>query len=161
MKRLRAGDGVTLLYGRRLSLHIMVQPEVARQFLADGTLRDQGLLSRMLVAAPPSLAGRRLYRSVNPDDDAEIRAYGARILSLLERRWPFVEGKTNELEPRVLPLSSDAAEVWTSFFDHVERTVRIQRASLPPLAIWLPRRPSMRRASLALLRLSRNPTLPR
>jgi hypothetical protein len=120
VKRLRAIDGVTLLYGRRLSLHVMVQPEVARQFLADGTLRDQGLLSRMLVAAPASMAGKRFYREGAPEDEAAIVAYAARIFALLQTRWPLAEGKTNELEPRVLPMTSGAMEVWTTFFNHVE-----------------------------------------
>jgi hypothetical protein len=120
VKRLRAVDGVTLLYGRRLSLHVMVQPEVARQFLSDGTLRDQGLLSRMLVAAPASLAGTRLYREVAPADELAIVSYTARIFALLEARWPLAEGKRNELEPRVLPMTGGAIEVWTTFFNHVE-----------------------------------------
>jgi hypothetical protein len=121
IKRLRAMDGVTLLYGRRLALHLMVQLAAASLFLADATLRDQGLLSGVLVAAPPaSLAGRRMFREAEPDDEAAIRAYGARILSLSERAWPLKEGNANELEPRVLELSAAAREVWTRFADHVE-----------------------------------------
>jgi len=120
VKRIRAIDGVTLLYGRRLSLHVMVQPSAASIFLADPTLRDQGLLSRMLVAAPGSIAGSRLYRDTQPEDDAAIRAYGACILSLLEDRWPLVEGKSNELEPRELSMSAAASGTWKAFFDHIE-----------------------------------------
>jgi hypothetical protein len=43
IKRVRSLDGVSVLYGRRLSMHLMVQHEAAAQFLADQTLRDQGL----------------------------------------------------------------------------------------------------------------------
>jgi hypothetical protein len=50
IRRLRAGDGITDLAGRRLALHLMVQPDVATAFLSDPILRDQGLLSRLLVA---------------------------------------------------------------------------------------------------------------
>jgi hypothetical protein len=35
IKRVRAHDGVTILHGRRLSMHLMVQPEAAAQFLSD------------------------------------------------------------------------------------------------------------------------------
>ncbi|MET0527707.1 MAG: DUF3987 domain-containing protein, partial [Microvirga sp.] len=42
----------TLLPGRRLSLHLMVQPDVANLLLCDRLLADQGLLSRLLVTAP-------------------------------------------------------------------------------------------------------------
>ena len=121
VKRIRAMDGVTILPGRRLALHVMLQPEAAAQFLSDCTLRDQGLLSRMLVSAPPSLAGTRFYRAVDPRDDAVIRAYGARILSILEAAPPMADGKRNELQPRELAMSGEATRIWTEFFDHVER----------------------------------------
>ena len=83
-------------------------------------LRDQGLLSRMLVAAPDSLAGKRLYRETEPADEAAIKAYGARLLSLLETPWPLASGKANELDPRPLSMSADCAAAWRAFFDHVE-----------------------------------------
>jgi uncharacterized protein DUF3987 len=120
IKRVRALDGVSILAGRRLSMHVMIQPDAAAQLLADPLLRDQGFLSRVLVAAPDSIAGSRRYRDTAPEDDAAIRAYGARLLSLLEARWPVADGKRNELEPRGLSLSADAAAAWRAFFDHVE-----------------------------------------
>ena len=93
IKRIRSLDGVSILCGRRLSMHLMVQHEAAAQFLADQTLRDQGLLSRVLVAAPDSIAGTRLYRETASEDDAAIRAYGARILSVLRHgRSPRAAG---------------------------------------------------------------------
>jgi hypothetical protein len=101
-------------------MHLMVQHEAAAQFLADQTLRDQGLLSRVLVAAPESIAGTRLYRETAPDDDAAIRAYGARILSILEAPWPLAEGSRNELKPRVLTISDDAAASWRKFYNFIE-----------------------------------------
>ena len=120
IKRVRAHDGVTILHGRRLSMHLMVQPEAAAQFLADPLLRDQGLLSRILVAAPDSIAGSRLYRDPSPADEAAIRAYGARILSILEAPWPLAKGRRNELQPRTLRISDDAVRAWRAFYDHVE-----------------------------------------
>ena len=120
IKRIRSLDGVGILLGRRLSMHLMVQYEAASQFLADPLLRDQGLLSRVLVAAPQSIAGTRLYRETLPEDDAAIRAYGARILHILEARWPLAEGSRNELEPRVLTMTAEACEAWRVFYDHIE-----------------------------------------
>jgi Protein of unknown function (DUF3987) len=43
IRRVRALDGATLLPGRRLSLHLMVQPDVANLLLCDRLLADQGL----------------------------------------------------------------------------------------------------------------------
>ncbi len=120
IKRIRAQDGVSILPQRRLSLHVMIQPEAAATFLANPVLRDQGLLSRVLVAAPDSIAGTRFYREPEPSDSATLKAYGARILSVLEEPPTMAEGSTNELAPRALLLSADAAELWKQFFNQVE-----------------------------------------
>lgn len=121
IKRIRALDGVSILHGRRLSMHLMVQHDAAAQFLADPLLRDQGLLSRVLGAAPDSIAGTRLYQKCTPEDDSAIRAYGGRILSILEAPWPIVDGSRNELEPRTLTMTTDAETSWRAFYDHVEK----------------------------------------
>lgn len=120
VRRIRSLDGVCILDGRRLSLHLMIQEQAAMQFLADPVLRDQGLLSRMLAAAPSTIAGTRFYRDAAPDDDSAIRAYGARILSMLEAPWPLVESRANELQPRVLTMSAGALAAWRAFFDRIE-----------------------------------------
>ncbi|WAJ28927.1 DUF3987 domain-containing protein [Antarcticirhabdus aurantiaca] len=117
---MRAVDGVSILSGRRLALHLMVQPDAAAGFLADGMLRDQGLLSRILVAAPQSIAGTRLYREVRPEDDFAIKTYGARLLACMEAPLPLAENKRNELAPPALELTSEAAAIWRQFYDHVE-----------------------------------------
>ncbi len=121
IKRIRSLDGVSILVGRRLSMHLMVQHEAAAQFLSDPLLRDQGLLSRVLVAAPESIAGTRFYRDPLPEDDAAIRSYGARILAILEAPWPLAEGRRNELAPRTLQMTEEAAAAWRTFYDHIER----------------------------------------
>jgi hypothetical protein len=104
-------------------MHLMLQPDAATEFLSHPVLRDQGLLSRMLVAAPESLAGSRMYREASPEEDAAIRAFGARVLSILETSPMMAEGKRNELEPRALPLSAEARQEWLTFHDHVEGQV--------------------------------------
>lgn len=119
-RRLRAGDGLTILNGRRLSMHMMVQPDVAAQFLSDRVLRDQGLLSRVLVAAPPTLAGQRTYRATDPRDADTIKSYGAVILRLLEKPTPLADGKRNELVPPLLTMDADAEDCWRAFYDRVE-----------------------------------------
>lgn len=59
LTRVRASDGVTVISGRRVALHLQAQPDVATRFLGDRTLMDQGLLGRVLVSAPDSTRGRR------------------------------------------------------------------------------------------------------
>jgi Protein of unknown function (DUF3987)/Toprim domain len=120
IKRVRALDGVTILPGRRLALHVMIQPDAAAGFLCNDTLRDQGLLSRVLIAAPSSMAGTRLYKENDPNDVAAIKAYGARLLSILEADLPLEPGKRNELTPRALPISAGATAPWRTFYNHIE-----------------------------------------
>lgn len=120
VKRVRAGDGISLLRGRRLSLHLMMQPGMAAAFLSDELLQDQGLFSRVLIAAPASIAGTRLYRHPTGEDEARIARHEERILQLLARVPPAL-GKPNELAPRVLPIGDMATKLWQEFFDRIER----------------------------------------
>jgi hypothetical protein len=121
IRRIRAGDGVVMLEGRRLTMHLMVQPEAAARFFADPTLRDQGLLSRVLVAAPETIAGTRTYEPAALEDERAIEEYSNRILILLERPWPLAEGTLNELTPRVLTMTSKAEPEWRNLYDEIER----------------------------------------
>ncbi len=120
-RRIRAGDGISDLRGKRLAVHLMVQPNVSVQFLSDASLRDQGLLSRVLVAAPGSIAGSRLYRDTSPADETAIKSYGVTILRLLERTLALAPGTHNELTPRVIIFSPEAEAQWREFYDHIER----------------------------------------
>lgn len=118
--RVRALDGVSILRGRRLAMHLMVQPDAAATFLSDPVLRDQGLLSRILVAAPDSIAGTRLYRQATAEDAEQIRRYHARILSLLEAPWPLSLDRAQGLQPRDLSMNSEAEKRWCDFYNWVE-----------------------------------------
>jgi hypothetical protein len=121
IKRVRAIDGVTVLPGRRVSMHLMVQPEVAALWMSDRLLIDQGPMSRVLLTAPEMASGTRAWREVCPKSAENIERYDARLLEILERRLPLAEGTRNELAPRTLPLSLEARKRWIGFHDHVER----------------------------------------
>jgi hypothetical protein len=123
LRRVRVSDGATILRRRRVSLHLMAQPDVASGFLTDPVLADQGLLGRVLVTAPETTAGTRFYRDASPGADAAVRRYGARLLALLERPLPLAEGKSNELAPRALTMSAEARGVWIEFSDHIEALI--------------------------------------
>jgi Protein of unknown function (DUF3987) len=123
IRRVRAGDGASILCGRRLAAHLMVRPDVAGILFRDRLLADQGLLSRLLVTAPESAAGTRLWREERPETDRDLRRYGARLLEVLETPLPLVHGKSNELEPRSLPLAPAARQLWIGFVDHVEKAI--------------------------------------
>ncbi|KAA0113500.1 DUF3987 domain-containing protein [Methylobacterium sp. P1-11] len=119
--RLRAHDGVLKLKGRRLALHLMIQPSAAAEFLSDAVLRDQGLHSRILLAAPDSIAGTRLYRPVCKRDENQICRYQEQLLALLRSNKPVADDRTQGLVPRALPMSAAAEQIWRDFHDDVER----------------------------------------
>jgi Protein of unknown function (DUF3987) len=124
LRRLRAGDGLTDLHGRRLAAHLMVQPEAAKDVLSDPVLRDQGLLSRLLIAAPSSLAGDRLWQEPASEIEPAQRRYMARMLSIFGEPREAANDLGNELKPRALGLSAPARECRIAFHDDTERDMR-------------------------------------
>jgi len=120
INRVRAGDGASSLPGRRLSMHLMCQPDVASMMLTDKLLADQGLLSRILVTAPAPTSGTRLWQDPKPESMNAIKRFSARLLDIMETALPLAEGKRNELEPRRLPFSPEASKGWIAFYDHIE-----------------------------------------
>jgi hypothetical protein len=124
IRRVRSGDGVIILPGRRLSIHLMVQPAVADILLRDRLLAEQGLLSRLLITGPDSASGTRFWHDEQPETDRDLKRYGARLLEILETRLPLAPGKTNELEPRSLVLEPEAGRLWRTFIDFVERAIK-------------------------------------
>jgi hypothetical protein len=154
IKRVRAGDGTIILAGRRLAMHLMAQPGVADILFRDSLLADQGLLSRLLVTAPPSAAGSRTWREERPETGRDLKRYGARLLNILEAPLPLSPGKTNELEPRPLPLTPEARLRWISFTNYVERAIG-QGGALEPvrgLANKLPEHAARLAAVLSVVR---------
>ena len=71
------------------------------------------------VAAPDTIAGTRLFRETRSEDDAAIRAYGARLLSIFEA-WPVPSERDLGLDPRTLTLSPSAVRQWHELYDCVE-----------------------------------------
>jgi len=121
-KRVRA-DGAIVLPGRRLSMHLMAQPDVASMMLNDRLLADQGTLSRILVTAPDAASGTRLWRNRSPEADLAMKRYGARILDIFELPLPLAANTQNTLTPRPLPLSDSARRLWIGFYNHIEQRV--------------------------------------
>jgi hypothetical protein len=119
-RRVRASEDASILAGRRLAAHLMLQPAVADILFNDPLLADQGLLSRLLATAPESSVGTRFHREEKPQTDSEIKRYGAIVLGILETPPPLVAGSRQELDPRPLPLSPRARTLWVQFLDHIE-----------------------------------------
>ena len=125
LNRTRAGSPQITYRRRRGALHLMIQPGIAESVLRNDVLRDQGLLSRMLIAWPQSRIGKRLI--VISDDYLEkkrlaenkLTKYHNQLASLL-RRSKDTGANHLELEPRVLPLDPDAKALLIRFANKVE-----------------------------------------
>lgn len=123
IKRVRGTDGVTILRGRRLSLHLMIQPNIAKKLFNDEMLLQQGLMSRMLVCQPVTLKGQRLWHEPKPESDEALLAYQNRLEGLLRLPLPMLDPTTRELDPVEIELSPEAAEMWKQFADFVEKMI--------------------------------------
>ena len=119
IRRTRAGDGHATLYGRRLAVHLMVQPGVARAFMADPMASDTGFLPRFLICEPASTIGTRLTARTRRDDTA-LERFGDRLRAILETPMPM-DPATRELQPRKLPLDPGARDLLADFADAIER----------------------------------------
>jgi hypothetical protein len=119
VNRIRSGDGATDYRGRRLAIHLMVQPVAARPLLADPEASGQGFLARFLITEPHSAIGTRLRRGHDPQSDTDIAAFTARLAHILETPMPTGENP-QELAPVRLPLSAAAKELLWRFYAAVE-----------------------------------------
>jgi hypothetical protein len=124
IKRVRATDGISILPGRRLAMHLMIQPEAGGRFLSDPVLKDQGLASRILVGAPESTAGTRMQRESHPNSRPFLDYYKQHVLGILRTPLPLAPGTLNELRPRGLPLDDAAKKRWLAYADEVELKVK-------------------------------------
>lgn len=119
---LRGGEGLSVLLGRRVSLHVLVQPVILGQLLADPMAQGQGLLARCLITQPDTLAGSRLFRQVDPLANPATARFNERIRELLNqtpRTWDTGDGF--ELKPDDLHMTPDARAAWVEFYNQTER----------------------------------------
>lgn len=116
-------DGLSVLYGRRLALHVLVQPVILRDLLADPLAQGQGLVARCLVAQPATLAGTRLFCDAPPArQHPAVLVFHEALRRLLARPLPIdPDGDGLALQPRVLDMSAEARALWVAFYDAAER----------------------------------------
>lgn len=124
LDRVRAGDGAFKLFGRRVAMHLMVQPVIVEMALSNDVLAGQGFLARCLIAWPNSTIGTRIYVPADLRDDPALTDYRMRVTELLGRDLALAEGKDNELDPPVLQLSPEAVDHWRQFHDFVESAMK-------------------------------------
>ena len=123
IRRKRIGTGSTFLPGRRCSAHIMLQPVIADELFGKSLFDGIGLTARMLLVAPSSTAGTRLYREVPASSSAILERYNERIRYLLMRPPVTSPDMPDALDPPALQLCPDAKAAWVAFHDECEKAV--------------------------------------
>lgn len=123
IKRVRADkeSGTQILYGRRLCVHLMVQPDIAGKLLGNPAVRNQGLLSRILVAAPKSLKGSRFYAEPSEKHRQDLATYHQRLGRMLATEFSFRDPQTRALDLAIVRLTPEAKAKLIEFSDHCER----------------------------------------
>lgn len=122
LDRVRATDDEHIvLFGRRLAMHLLVQPDVATRMLGRPLYRSQGFLARWLMAAPDSLAGTRRHHpeQSQAEDDARVRRYWHALRQLLERA-ANEDHEVGGLDPPCLALLPEARTLLVAAYDEIE-----------------------------------------
>lgn len=125
LNRTRAGQPLRTFRHRRGCLHLMLQDKVAESVFANDVLRDQGFLSRCLIAAPQSNIGTR--KIVENEQTRRELEKARSILSEFSDRIQYflslskdLRGEAKELDLKSLTLESDARAELVNFANHLE-----------------------------------------
>jgi hypothetical protein len=120
-----------VLFNRRLSLSLMIQPEVAGNLIESKTLTGQGFLSRCLPAFPQSKMGTRLYRRYTQDPRLEI-FYEAQSRFLCQQ--PIMNLSTGTLQPKSMAVNEHALEAWIPHYNTFENGLLDEYSSIKEIA---------------------------
>jgi hypothetical protein len=100
---------------KRLVVHFMIQPNFVSELLGDPVLREQGFLSRLLVAWPPSRIGFRVSENDNEVTTPAEKEFQRRIHALVFR---CASAELDLGEP--LEVDFEARERWLAYSDEIE-----------------------------------------
>ncbi len=117
--RIRCEERIQL-YGKRLSVHFMVQPSVFRKIIGIPIVRDQGILARFLIAFPEQVGGLPFYEKEDLTQSRALQAFWSKSSEILDTPFPLKKETQNELHPRPLGLSLEAQNKWERFYSEVE-----------------------------------------
>lgn len=103
----------------RLTVGIMIQPEILRQYLEQkgDRARSVGLLSRALVFHPESTQGTRFINSRSVNKEVFAR-YNERVHSLLEKCMSRLRNTAEEKQ--IISFSTTATAHWTESYNKIE-----------------------------------------
>jgi Protein of unknown function (DUF3987) len=115
----RTKEEYTNLDGRRLSMHLMVQPNIGMEFYGNGRMKEQGFLSRFLVACPEAFDEKPL-RIATEEEKTKVQDLSDHLLNILHIEPLFRPGTRNVLEPKKMVNSSVAQDLWGKFYNNID-----------------------------------------
>jgi hypothetical protein len=104
-------------------MHVMLQPVVADGLFGDPMLDGIGMLARVLVVAPESTAGTRMFREIRDEDRRALAAYHATVGALLRKAPATKPDDAGILDPPVMHLAPDARALWIEFANDTEAAI--------------------------------------
>ena len=111
--------GEQILVNKRLAMHLMLQPHIAKAVLNDDDLAVSGFMGRALICRPRSRIGTRIWtEEPGRDVSRALGAYGHCLLTLFQAAK---ETDAGELELRTLTLSDGAEAASLVFYNEIER----------------------------------------
>lgn len=123
ISRTRAEDGSHKIYGKRCSLHLMVQPKVLELLTGNATISDQGILSRCLMVSPESRVGSRPYQRIDLTESVEVKNYLSGMRHIFSCPLPCESG-SNVLKPRHISVRPQDLNFWITFHNFVEENMK-------------------------------------
>ncbi|MBL8084773.1 MAG: DUF3987 domain-containing protein [Candidatus Obscuribacter sp.] len=117
--KMRSVEGLKKMRGKRLAMHLMLQPGVASKLVQDGDAQDVGFIARCLITAPEKTLKQYVEKDLT--HDPALVAYSDRVLQLMHHPSLMVAGSRNELDPPVLRLAPDAKRAYIAFHNRIQR----------------------------------------
>lgn len=122
--RVRSGEGTSSIFGRRLSMHLMAQPEVTAHLTQDDLAIGQGFLPRFLICQPESRIGFRPLADQTESSRIATLAGGKRLTEILTTVPTTEADDQRQLKPPLLLLSEAAKDQLQAYYAFVEESQR-------------------------------------
>jgi hypothetical protein len=127
-KIIQASKPIEVLQGRRLALHLMVQPDYGVAFINGKDTQHQGLAGRILVSYPKSTIGLRLHKEVGPQAYIDLAEYHNCLTAIMK-----MQSNTDDLP--YLTLSPEAKQSAIAFSDDCEQQASGKLESIQSFAL--------------------------
>lgn len=117
----RVGRGETYLESVRVTMGLMVQPEVLSSFFnkTEGLARGIGFFARFLFSQPESTQGSRFYKE--PNAMPALDEFHRRVTMLLQLH--AAKDELGRLISHTVKFDSGAQDAWIRFHDEVEEFI--------------------------------------